>query len=154
MHSRWHGNLNPISNTNANSAVTSTRHTTKKKLQSTNKASVKHGPHAVVHGSNNHGMALTWARIYVSVHAGLVLRWPGHRQHAALVLTRQSFLQQRRGGDNRGVDVLDSQILASLPPFCFTGAKSGFEMCFGIRSQHLGRWGQNTPPHAQGCDLS
>ena len=33
-------------------------------------------------------------------------------------------------------------------------AKSGFEMCFDIGSQHVGCWGQNTPPHAQGCDLS
>ena len=27
-------------------------------------------------------------------------------------------------------------------------------MCFDIWSRHLGCWGQNTSPHAQGCDLS
>ena len=30
----------------------------------------------------------------------------------------------------------------------------GFEMCFDIGSRHLGCWGQNTSPHAQGCGLS
>ena len=34
------------------------------------------------------------------------------------------------------------------------GAKSGFEMCFDIGSRHIGCWGQNTSPYAQGCDLS
>ena len=29
-------------------------------------------------------------------------------------------------------------------PFFQNGAKSGFEMCFDIGSQHLGCWGQNT----------
>ena len=29
-------------------------------------------------------------------------------------------------------------------PFCQNGAKSGFEMCFDIGSQHLECWGQNT----------
>ena len=50
--------------------------------------------------------------------------------------------------------VPDSQIsIASL--FCFqNGAKSGFEMCFDIGSRHLGCWGQNTVPYAQGCYLS
>ena len=38
--------------------------------------------------------------------------------------------------------------------FLQNGAKSGFEMCFDIGSQHLGCWGQNTSPYAQGCDLS
>ena len=44
----------------------------------------------------------------------------------------------------------------SAPLFGQNGlqAKSGFEMCFDIGSQHLGCWGQNTPPYAQGCDLS
>ena len=36
----------------------------------------------------------------------------------------------------------------------FLQAKSGFGMCFDIGSQHLGCPGQNTSPHAQGCDLS
>ena len=36
----------------------------------------------------------------------------------------------------------------------FFGARSGFEMCFDIGSLHLGCWGRNTSPHAQGCDLS
>ena len=40
---------------------------------------------------------------------------------------------------------------ADIAPF---GAKSGFEMWFDIGSQHRGFRGQNTPPHAQGCDLS
>ena len=33
-------------------------------------------------------------------------------------------------------------------------AKSGFEICFDIGSQHVGCWCENTSPHAQGCDLS
>ena len=45
-------------------------------------------------------------------------------------------------------------ILTSPPPFFHNGAKSGFEMWFDIGSQHLGCWGQNTSPHAHGCDLS
>ena len=32
----------------------------------------------------------------------------------------------------------------TAPPFFQNGAKSGFEMCFDIRSQHFGCWGQNT----------
>ena len=49
-----------------------------------------------------------------------------------------------------------SQSLISRPLFCQNGlqAKPGFEMCFDIGSRHLGCWGQNTPPYAQGCDLS
>ena len=41
-------------------------------------------------------------------------------------------------------------------PFFQNGlqAKSGFEMCFDIGSRHLRCWGQNTSPHAHGCDLS
>ena len=43
------------------------------------------------------------------------------------------------------------------PSFFFPNdlqAKSGFEMCFDIGSQHFGCWGQNTSPYAQGCDPS
>ena len=46
---------------------------------------------------------------------------------------------------------------ANVAPLCFKNgakAKSGLKMCFDIGSLHLGCWGQNTPPYAQGCDLS
>ena len=41
-------------------------------------------------------------------------------------------------------------------PFFQNGlqSKTGCGVCFDIGSQHLGCLGQNTSPHAQGCDLS
>ena len=46
-----------------------------------------------------------------------------------------------------------SQILTSRPLF-FKMAQNLDLRCVLYRSQHLGCWGQNTSPYAQGCDLS
>ena len=47
---------------------------------------------------------------------------------------------------NGGITVRQSQKLTSLTFFQHSlQAKSGFEMCFDIGSQHLGCWGQSTP---------
>ena len=43
---------------------------------------------------------------------------------------------------------------SNIGPCCQNGAQSGFEMCFGIGSQHLGCWCPTTSPYVQGCGLS
>ena len=60
-----------------------------------------------------------------------------------------------KGKDHRRRELASqSRIPTPLPFFPKLQAKSGFEMCFDIGSRHLGCWGQNTSPEAQGCDLS